>query len=339
MRYWQITTAIPSLSLAMHADYCELGITAIQDLRDNRSLDCKASKEKLTSLHKLKGQTIYVFGDSTIRQQAEKLCDLILQPLERIEKYEENRPYVSKTPVPTKVLHMHAHLCENEHVRLVYGTKNGFDFRVPSILHIFRSELNKYDKETNQEHRTAPNIIYFNGGIHILYIPGFLNKSPAIIGDKLCGWRHAEIYVNQYIKEATSILAPGGRIVFMTSHFIDDSKRHESIASFFRRFNENPKKFAQPCIDFLEQKKEMLQLQNYNIAHVCVEAAQTSHGVKSLNDRVMGSIAATAEELGINIGCVDGYENTFGRANDTLDGVHYPSIARLELSSLVDAIG
>ena len=137
MRYWQITTAIPSLSLAMHADYCELGITAIQDLRDNRSLDCKASKEKLTSLHKLKGQTIYVFGDSTITQQAEKLCDLIQQPLERIEEYEENNPYVSKRSVPTKVLHTYANLCENEHVRLVYGTENGLDFCVPSILHIF----------------------------------------------------------------------------------------------------------------------------------------------------------------------------------------------------------
>ena len=173
----------------------------------------------------------------------------------------------------------------------------------------------------------------------MLYIPSFLNKSPTIINDKLCGWHHAEIYVNQDIKEATSILAPGGRIVFMTSHFIDDSKRHGLVFSSIREFNENPKKFAQPYIDFLEQKKEMLQLQNYNIAHVCVEAAQTSHGVKSLNDRVMGAIAATAEELGINIGCVDGYEHTFGRPNDTLDGVHYPSIARLELSSLVDAIG
>merc|ERR1719148_433758 len=153
MRYWQITAAIPSLSLAMHADYCGLGITAIQDLRDNRSLDCKASKEKLTSLHKLKGQTIYVFGDSTIRQQAEKLCDLILQPLERIEEYEENNRYRFLS-VPTKVLLTYANLCENEHVRVVYGTKNSLDFRVPSILHIIRSELNKYDKETNQEHRT-----------------------------------------------------------------------------------------------------------------------------------------------------------------------------------------
>jgi len=61
----------------------------INDIKDsvfNGFLNCKASTEKLTSLEKLKGQTIYIFGDSTMIQQKQKLCGLINEPLKKHQK-------------------------------------------------------------------------------------------------------------------------------------------------------------------------------------------------------------------------------------------------------------
>jgi len=309
-----------------------------QDSVVNRILDCKVSEEKLTRLDKLNGKTIYMFGDSTMVQQAFTLCALINEPPENLENFDESKPYPrNKLPEPEGHFSPHFRVCENEHVRLAFFKGNNYDFRRLEYVEWLYRELAKYDKITNQEHRTAPNVIYFNGGIHFLYLPLDMRHSGAL-HDDLLGWRDAETYVNRFITGIKSYLAPGGRIVFMSSHFIDDGKRHQLVASKIREWYENPMKFAQPCIELLDQKTELFKEQGYNVTDVCFEAAQTSQGVKTLDDRVKVAVAAAADELGIDIGCVDGYEHTFGRADDTLDGVHYPPLARFELSSLVDAI-
>lgn len=298
-------------------------------------LDCKASQSKLDikDLKQLKGRTIYFIGDSTMRQQFEILCIISGQ--------EEDREFLTdpnKALDPSVDKRNRVYLCENEDFRALFLGQHRHGWQTPEAVEDIYNQLVIHDLNTDHQHSSKPDVVYFNGALH------FLHLEPFLAWRGVEEWHEAESLVNKFVDEVAGFLNPGGSMIYMRAHAICEEKFRDSYQDAVAKFSANPIDFAQDCVKHILKKEDVgihYPWDSDEMVTACWQSTLTSDGVARMNKRVEEALLAAVEKKqSLLIGCVDGYKLTSDRCEDTQgrDGRHYRPRVPYELRSLVESV-
>mmetsp|Transcript_529 Transcript_529/g.757 ORF Transcript_529/g.757 Transcript_529/m.757 type:complete len:374 (+) Transcript_529:3-1124(+) len=281
-----------------------------------------------------RGHTIYMLGDSTIRQQFHQLCRMMDGSINLPSDDHVFRKATLIEPLNEDTVGNRAEyvrLCQTDSTRIAFAGTNQHGLHQPGGLSLIHDVLAKHDAVTGEQHRTKPTVVYVNGGLHYVQLrPYWFHK--------LFNWATIETFTSQFVEAVNSMFGPSVRVIYMKSHAMCEEKYTKEQAEAVKEFMADPVGFSKPCVDYVDdQKRNNGFPSNADSLMICQSSMLTTQGVYDVNSRITKTLAQP-NNLDLPIGCVDGFEATLGKCDETRDGKHYEAMVRYELMSLAQSI-
>mmetsp|Transcript_8137 Transcript_8137/g.11724 ORF Transcript_8137/g.11724 Transcript_8137/m.11724 type:complete len:387 (-) Transcript_8137:261-1421(-) len=294
-------------------------------------LQCMSTPEPIDDWGRFEGKTIYMLGDSLMRDQFKAICKHGNLNQDVLEKEGSDKFKL----MPSKFLlinfQKYVRMCYDESgsTRFLYRYQRYFEPSSVSLVH------NLYQDYINRNSPTPytiqdPDAIYFNGGLHLLQVPhtGF---RPGL-WNVYVGVEH---YVHKFLNEAFAV-SPNAHVVYMNSHSICEAKFHGTWGDYLLAVQKDPMTVVANCVRELVNEYGEADIKTDQAMRGCITSPFTESGVLNINHRIESSIATymTNHDLYTKrIGCVDGHAITTDRCDYTRDGRHYPGLVPQELNS------
>jgi len=307
------------------------------------ALRCQEINAKILQLdHIDRNVTIYMLGDSTVRQQWACLChDVVFaSTVQTIGGHEWGLSFAKRTWKEFTDTHQRQlgdgreriHVCDFEmkngnHLRFIFPGLREFGWYQYSPLKDFDA-VYKAD------------VIYFNGGLHLLQL------APALLWRQTYRhiWEDAERRLKRFLDFARGI-AP--RMMMMLNHAVCEKDFVDSWKEVVDVLNTDPILAAELCADsVVNESKILCDIDEYLcdppsydvVVEECKHSTLTRHGSANFNQRLLEVWKAwTLEQDGdaSNFGLNNAFEITDNKCELSKDGRHYLTIVDAEIQNLL----
>lgn len=196
--------------------------------------------------------------------------------------------------------------------------------------------------ESMHEHLKPPDMLYFNGGMHLLHM------MPYRVWYAYPQWLNYEATLNSFLQHP--IVRDVPKLAFMTSHWICEEKYVGDYAQVINAIQHDPDEAVQSCTEYITAQYElhayataaasMHTLTSSPDAAVvkqqCKDSFLVSDGIKKVNDRAVSAIKQQSKQVGV----VDCFAITKDQCEYTTfgDGRHYSAEIYNELSQFWETV-
>eukprot|EP00903_Cladosiphon_okamuranus_P006918 g6733.t1 len=267
------------------------------------------SRQQQEGWSKDNGLLIIFSGDSTIIQQFQVLGELLRR---RNDFHPVTGPDAEK----------------QQKYELTFGAPRGTPGSVTFLFYrVFEACL----LEKKNAHVRTAYAMYFGCGMHLLHL--YPVQFPTMMEQALRSWERYEFLLSDNI-QAWRKLNPGIKLVYMSTHTIDESKYFGKWGDTLQGYKARDPTYLESCKLKFESTLPKESRLRENLEEACIDTVFGARGVQLLNERGLSVMKETGVPVVPAHMLVEGQQ----WATPEGDGRHYPYLIPMELFWLLNTL-